>query len=195
MFVKSWMSAPAVAIPPVVPAHAALGFMELRNIRRLPVVDDHRLVGIVTKSDLNAALGKSRPTSRRSEVQVDDVMTSRPVTVTPNDTLEHAAQLMINRKVSGLPVIDKRKLVGIITESDVFRALCEMMGIGERGARIAMTVRDDQNLLNSIKRRLNGLTMRSLVTVHNSKRSCWDVVIRVRGRTKSHIKSATGIAG
>lgn len=174
MFVRHWMSAPAVVVPPVAPADATLGFMTKRRIRRMPVVDDGRLVGIVTRSDLEAR--------RKANQTVNDVMTSAPLTVAPDDTLERAAAMMLENKVSGLPVVEDGRVVGILTESDLFRALCEMLGIGEKGARVVMSVDDDDDLLGRIRKRLSGLSMRSLVTVHDPKQGRWDVVLRVRGR-------------
>jgi len=178
MFVRHWMSAPAVVVPPVAPAHATLGFMEKRRIRRMPVVEDGRLVGIVTKSDLQAAHGGRRA----GDKTVSDVMTPNPLTVVAGETLERAAAMMLEKKVSGLPVVEDGRVVGIITESDLFRALCEMLGIGEGGARVVMTVPDGQDLLGAVRARLSGLAVRSLVTVHNRRRGAWDVVLRVRGR-------------
>jgi acetoin utilization protein AcuB len=90
--------------------------------------------------------------------------------------------MMLENKVSGLPVVEEGRVVGILTESDLFRALCQMLGIGEKGARVVMSVDDDDDLLARIRRRLSGLAMRSLVTVHDPKHGRWDVVLRVRGR-------------
>src|SRR5262245_26935525 len=177
MFVRNWMSAPAIALAPQVTASAALAFMEKRQIRRLPVVEDGRLVGIVTKSDL---LGTARKHS--AVTTIANVMTRKPFSVQEEDTLEKAASLMLEKKVSGLPVLDGDRLVGVITESDLFRALCGMLGIGERGARLVMTVRDDADLLETVEDRLKGLAVRSLVTIHSPKRNVWDVAMRVRGR-------------
>jgi predicted transcriptional regulator len=173
MFVRAWMSAPAVVVPPVAPAHATLGFMEKRKIRRMPVVEDGRLVGIVTMGDLRSA---------RRDDAVRDVMSSAPLTVAPDETLERAAGLMLEKKVSGLPVVEEGRVVGIITESDLFRALCEMLGIGERGARVVMSVDEGDDLLGRIRKRAGGLALRSLVTVHDRRHKRWDVVLRVRGR-------------
>jgi acetoin utilization protein AcuB len=91
---------------------------------------------------------------------------------------------MMTKKVSGLPVLDGDRVVGILTESDVFRALCQMMGFGERGARVMVSVNDDQDLLDTIRARLNRMAVRSLVTVHDPKRNAWDVIMRVRGRSE-----------
>lgn len=180
MFVRNWMSAPAISLPPDVTASAALAFMDKRKIRRLAVVKDKKLVGIVTKSDLMGA--GSRP-HVSTVTTIANVMTRKPLTLQESDTLETAAQLMLTNKISGVPVMDGDRLVGIITESDLFRALCGMLGIGEKGARVVMTVRDDADLLQNIRGRLNGLAVRSLVTVHDPKRNVWDAVMRVRGRS------------
>jgi acetoin utilization protein AcuB len=180
MFVRNWMSAPAISLPPEVTASAALAFMEKRRVRRLPVVEDGKLVGIVTKSDLH---GAGRKEKVGSVTTIANVMTRNPLTVQENDTLEAAAQIMLKEKISGVPVLNREKLVGIITESDLFRALCGMLGIGERGARVILSVHDEADLLQTIRGRLNGLAVRSLVTVHDPKRNVWDVVMRVRGRT------------
>ncbi len=179
MFVRNWMSAPAIQLPPEATASAALAFMEKRNIRRLPVVEDGKLVGIVTKSDLMGA-GKLHHVGKVTTIA--NVMTRNPKTVQESDTLETAAAIMLESKVSGLPVLDETRLVGIITESDLFRALCGMLGIGEKGARVIMTVDDGNDLLHKIRERLNGLAIRSLVTVHDPKRNLWTVAMRVRGR-------------
>jgi len=180
MLVRDWMSAPAITLGSEATASAALAFLENRKIRRAPVVEDGKLVGIVTKSDL---LGAGRNHHVHGVTTVANVMTRKPFTVQQDDTLETAAQLMLGNKVSGVPVLDGEQVVGIITESDLFRALCGMLGIGERGARVQMTVRDDADLLQNIRGRLKGLAVRSLVTVHDARRNAWNVVMRVRGRT------------
>src|SRR6185436_1408603 len=164
MFVRDWMSAPAITLPPGTTAASALAFMEKRKIRRVPVVQDGKLVGIVTRSDL---MGPGKRMTQSQVATVSQVMTRNPVFVSQEDTLETAAQVMLARKISGIPVLDEERVVGIITESDLFRALCGMLGIGERGARVVMNVRDDADLLEKIQGRLNGLMVRSLVTVHD----------------------------
>ena len=114
MFVRNWMSAPAIALPPEVTASVALAFMEKRRIRRLPVVEDGRLLGIVTKSDL---LGTAK--KHAAVTTIANVMTRKPFAVQQEETLETAASLMLKEKISGLPVLDGDRLVGIITESDL----------------------------------------------------------------------------
>ena len=181
MFVRNWMSSPVVTIPSQTSGEAALDLMTTRKVRRLPVVDGGRLTGIVTLSDLHAA--------RLSEESVEDVMAKEPVTVAPDETLERAAKIMIEKKISGIPVVDEAgQVVGIITESDVFRALCELLGVNEKGARVVFTVPEDGNLLESLRRRLGGLVPRSLATFHNPRTGGWEVVTRVRGRAAPVLK-------
>jgi acetoin utilization protein AcuB len=183
MFVRDRMSAPAIVLSPEATASSALAFMQKRKIRRTPVVRDGKLVGIVTMSDLLGVANKKFTTG--SVTTVAQVMTGKPFTVQSDETLEVAAQLMMSRKVSGLPVLDGDRVVGILTESDLFRALCQMLGFGERGARVVMQVDDDEDLIDQIRGRLKRMLVRSLVTVHDPKRGVWDVVMRVRGRTEA----------
>jgi CBS domain-containing protein len=181
MFVRDRMSAPAVVVGPRATASSALAFMDKRKIRRLPVVENGKLIGIVTRSDLEAS---AKRILGGSVTRVSQIMTPKPLSVQQDETLEAAAQLMMTKKVSGLPVLAGDRVVGILTESDVFRALCQMMGFGERGARVMVSVNDDQDLLDTIRARLNRMAVRSLVTVHDPKRNAWDVIMRVRGRSE-----------
>lgn len=185
MYVRNWMTSPALGTEPDETLEAALDAMKRRSVRRLPVLDDGKLVGIVTQSDLVAELGRGTSRRKKAAATVSSVMARQPLTVAPADTLEAAAELMHRRKISGMPVVEDGRLVGVITESDVFRALMAMLGIGERGARIVMSVKDNGNLLDAIAARLKGLSVRSLVTVHDAEHGRWDVTIRVRGRAES----------
>ena len=181
-FVRDWMSAPVLTIPPRIPAPVALEFMRKHHVRRLPVVEAKTLVGIVTKSDLEAVFGKDK-TSRTSDKRtVEDVMTPGPFTVSPDDTFEGAALLMLRQRISGLPVVKADQVVGILTESDIFRALAAMMGIAEHGPRITMHIGEQEDLLEGVRKRIGQLRIRSMVTLYNPRAKRWDVAVRVRGR-------------
>jgi acetoin utilization protein AcuB len=185
MFVRDWMSAPAVVVPPVVPVAAALGFMEKRGIRRLAVVQDAKLIGIVTQGDLLGVLGHGRRVALNPELTVGDVMTRDPIAIQRDETIEAAAQLMLKEKVSGLPVLDGEQIVGMITESDLFRAMGDLMGLGEPGARVVLSIPEGEDLIEALERRSAGMDVRSLVTFRDPKRGIWDVVMRVRGKAAS----------
>jgi CBS-domain-containing membrane protein len=131
------MSAPAVVVPASMEAPAALALMEERKIRRLPVVEDRRLVGMITDGDLRKALGPQPMMWRRLRLKLSDIMTAHPVAVSPDETLERVARLMLEHKIGGLPVVEGGVPIGIITESDVFRVLCKILVLRGRrhGAR------------------------------------------------------------
>lgn len=119
------------------------------NIRRLPVLEEEKLVGIVTEGDLQEA--KASDASSLSiyelnelldQLTVDQVMTGHPITVSPEETLDRAALLMRRNKVGGLPVLDDGELVGIITESDIFDTIIEVLGFRVGGVRMTISVED-----------------------------------------------------
>ena len=126
--VREWMTSAPVVATPGTTLPDALILMKRNNIRRLPVCLNDRLIGIVTRGDLRGAQ-PSEATSLSifelnyliGRVTLDQIMTRNPVTVTPNTTIGAAARLMLRRKISGLPVMEDGRLVGIITESDIFR--------------------------------------------------------------------------
>jgi len=181
MFVRDWMTAPAVVVAPGESVETADTVMDLHKVRRLAVVERGRLVGIVTRSDVQAAM-KGR--------KVGDVMAKSPYTVAPDETLEGAAKVMALNKVSGLPVTEDGHVKGMITESDIFRALVEIMGFGEVGARVAMTVPDSEDVIGAIARKVEGRRMTSLVTHHNATAGRWEVMIRLSGRDPAERKAA-----
>lgn len=131
MFVKEWMSAPAVCVLPDVPVRMALGLMERRKVRRLPVVENGILVGIVTLSDLLKVVNRSDGVSYGVDLPIERVMTKNPVTVSIDDLLDVAARIMIRGRISGLPVIESGHVRGVITESDLFRAMARITGFVE----------------------------------------------------------------
>jgi acetoin utilization protein AcuB len=182
MFVRSWMSSPAVVLPGATPVADALEYMAIRKIRRIPVVQEGGLGGIVTRSDLQAINNRHAGTGHTGKVLLADVMKTPVLTVAPDETLEHASKIMLDHEVSGLPVIDGGRIVGMITESDIFEAFNEIMGTAESGARVVMTVPAGMQLLDSLRSRLKGLAIRSLATYRGEDGKDWEVVVKVCGR-------------
>ena len=138
--VKYWMTPNPVTAPPDMSLPDALQVMKQHNIRRLPVMERGKLVGIVTRGDLRGAQ-PSEATSLSifelhylvGRITLDQIMTSDLITVSASTTIREAAQLMLQHKVAGLPVLDEahEQLIGIITESDIFRMV---VGTWEREA-------------------------------------------------------------
>jgi acetoin utilization protein AcuB len=129
--VKDWMTKDVITVRPDTTLPEAHRLMTEMKIRRLPVVKKGRLVGIITRGDVRGAEA-SEATSLSiwelnyllSRLKIEKLMTRNPVTVSPGDTIGHAAELMLAHKISGLPVLDEAgQIVGIITESDIFRLI------------------------------------------------------------------------
>ena len=131
VLIRDWMTSDVISVTPDTPIANAHQIMKKNNIRRLVVLDGDKLVGIVTIGDVREA-SPSDATSLSiwelnylwAQLKVDGVMTHKAFTVRDDEPVINAARLMLEQKVSGLPVIDEHKrVVGIITESDVFRML------------------------------------------------------------------------
>ncbi len=128
--VKDWMTPDPIIIDPRTTLPEAARLMKECSIRRLPVVEDGRLVGIVTLGDIREA-SPSNATALSiyelnyllSRLTIGEIMTREPISIAPDTSIEAAARLMLERKIGGLPVVDAGKVVGIITESDIFRLL------------------------------------------------------------------------
>lgn len=135
MLVKDWMTADPITISPETNLPKAHKIMKDHKVRRLPVLDGDRLVGIVTLGDVREA-GPSDATSLSiyelnyllSNLTIADIMTKSVITLEADASLQDAASLMLQNKIGGVPVLTGGKLVGIITESDVFRAIIEILG-------------------------------------------------------------------
>jgi predicted transcriptional regulator len=126
--VKDWMTPNPICASPHTNLPEALNLMQQRRIRRLPVVDNGKLVGIVTRGDLRGAQPSEATSLSIYEInyllarlELGKVMTRHVVTVTPNTTIGEAAKLMLRHTIAGLPVMDTGRVVGILTESDIFR--------------------------------------------------------------------------
>lgn len=132
--VGDYMTRGPVTVGPDVSAVEAYERMRSRKIHRMPVVAaDGRLVGIVTRSDIEGAVSFRRTEAGWHEARfalagttVAEVMTEKPITVTPDSSMGEAAAVMLQRHLGGLPVVEGEKLVGIITESDLFRLVVEL---------------------------------------------------------------------
>ena len=135
-YVRDWMTRDIITTTPTTPLGHARKLMIENNIRRLPVVGDEGLVGIITRNDIHEAEPAEMSSvsiwelhQLLSRLYVKGEMTPNPITVTPDDTIGHAANLMLKNKVGGLPVVAANgQLVGIITESDIFRLVVRELG-------------------------------------------------------------------
>lgn len=132
MLVKNWMVKKVVSIPKNCHIVEALSLMKKYSIRHLPVVEGKILLGMITEGDLRQVMIPSL----MEEMDLDQVMIKNPVTIGPNESLEEAARLIYRYKIGGLPVVDKGKLVGILTTPDILGAFIQLMGVLEASSRL-----------------------------------------------------------
>jgi acetoin utilization protein AcuB len=150
MFVGERMSKPVITIRPEMSMPEALDLMHKEHIRRLPVVNPRgEMVGIVTEADLLKAspseatsLSIYEVTYLLSKLTVNRIMTKKVVTVTEDTPLEEAARIMADNNFSGLPVMRGKELVGMITETNLFRIFLELLGARRAGIRVTVSMPD-----------------------------------------------------
>ena len=155
MFVKLWMKENIITIAPDQTLAEAEALMKQHRIRRLLVVQGPTLVGIIAREDIRRGVPASCDESTRliaSQSKVEAYMTQNPITADPMDPLEDIALTMRRNKIGGIPVLENNNLVGIITESDIFRALTEILGAGRNGARIELKIgHDSKDIFQVVK--------------------------------------------
>ncbi len=158
MLVHERMGKHPLTVRPDAPVDATLKRMKEERIRRFPVVgDEGELVGIVSQTDLLYA-APSPATSlsvyemhyRYSRIEVSQVMTEDVITVEHDDPIEEAARLMVDHRIGGLPVMREGNLVGIITETDIFKAFMELLGARDQGVRLTVLCPDRRGELAAL---------------------------------------------
>jgi acetoin utilization protein AcuB len=159
------MSRHPITVKPKTPVDAALKRMREEKVRRFPVVDDDgRLVGMVSEKDLLYA-SPSPATSLSiyelhylySRITVDQVMARDIISVQESDPLEEAARIMVDNKVGGLPVMRDDRLVGIITETDIFKTFMEMLGARDAGMRLTLLCRNQKGEIAALAGAVAGM--------------------------------------
>lgn len=164
MFVGERMSHPVIAIPPDTPIIDALNLMRREHIRRTPVVKEGKMVGIISDKDLlNASPSQATSLSiwemnyLLSKIKVKDVMTKEVLTVKEDTPIEEAARIMADNKIGGLPVMRNDHVVGVITETDLFKIFLELMGAREFGVRVTVLLPDKPGQLANLTQSITNL--------------------------------------
>ena len=158
MLVKDWMTTDPITVSPETSIMKASQIMKENNIRRLPVLNDKgQVVGIISDRDLKEA-SPSKATTLDvhelyyllSELKVKDIMSRKVIILKPEDTVEKAAVIMLEHKVTGLPVVDGTDLVGILSQGDVFRVLTSITGIYRGGTQFAFLLSDKAGAIKEV---------------------------------------------
>jgi len=151
MYVRDYMTTNPYSVGPDATVSDAMELMREYKVSRLPVVKDGKLAGLVTDGML-LEVTPSKATSLSvfevnyllAKTKINSVMVKKVTTIAPDALVEEAAILMRDNDIGGLPVVEKDKVIGIITETDIFNAFVNIMGFREKGSRIAMVYTEDK---------------------------------------------------
>lgn len=164
MLVGERMSRPVISVAAETPIHDALALFKKEHIRRAPVIKDDKLVGIISQTDLlNASPSPVSSLSiwemnyLLSKVTVRQVMTRKVLTITEDTPIEEAARIMADNKIGGLPVMRDGKVIGMITETDLFKVFLELMGAREKGIRVTAQLKNRPGELAKITKAISEL--------------------------------------
>lgn len=187
MFVSKRMTPNPVTIPPTMTVSDATNLMKTNNFRRVPVVDNGKLVGIVTDRDLRAVAPSPATTLSVFEINhllakmlVKEIMKSPVITISAGATIEEAALMMYTHKIGGLVVLDAAGAVaGIITETDIFKCLVDVMGLTEGRTRLTFEFDDKIGVLADVAAVFKelGINILSMAT-YNTEDGRAEMVIR-----------------
>jgi len=199
MLVGERMSRPPIIVGPELSIHDALALFRKERIRRAPVIKGGKLVGIISEKDLlNASPSPATTLSvwemnyELSKLTVAEVMTKKVITVTEDTPIEEAARIMADNKIGGLPVVSGTRVIGIITETNLFKLFLELMGAREAGVRVTALVEDQPGTLAKLTKAItdaggNFIAFGQFVGEDVSSRV---VTFKVNGMTKDQVKKA-----
>jgi len=150
MLVKNWMTKEVITIDADASMQDAIKILNQNHIRMLPVLKNDKLVGIITDRDLKKASASDATTLDVHEllylimkIKVKNIMVKPVISVPENYTVEEAAAMMLDQKISGVPVVDESEgLVGVITQTDIFKVLISLTGMGTKGVQVCLQIQD-----------------------------------------------------
>lgn len=207
MLVQDLMTKNPVIISPEKSVPDALSFMREKKVRRLPVIDKAgKLVGIVSDQDLLYAspspvtsLSVFEINSLIAKITVANVMTRKVVTITADMPVEDAARIMADRKIGGVPVMNKDKLIGIVTETDLFRALLQLLGGRRSGVRVSVRIPGAKGsfakiagIVTAAGGDIVGLGVNEAMDVPGS---FWNMTLKIQDLSKKDVSAAFAKAG
>lgn len=150
LLVENWMNPNVITVDADDSMLDATKILKEHNIRHLPVLEKGKLVGVITDRDLKRASPSDATTLEAHEllyliatIKVREIMTKNPITVPYNYTIEEAAEILLQAKISGMPVVDKDgDVIGTITQTDLFKVLISLTGVGKKGVQFAFLLED-----------------------------------------------------
>ncbi|MBW2642792.1 MAG: CBS domain-containing protein [Deltaproteobacteria bacterium] len=198
MLVRNWMSKSVITINQDDYISKAIRLMEENNIRMLPVMEKEKMVGIVTERDLKSAsasgiaiLNVDKVRSLINKTKIKEIMTKDPVTIPWDLTIEEVSEILLFNKIPGVPIMgNKGNLKGIITQTDLFRALISLTGIAKRGIQIGVLIKDRFRTIREIVHTIQkyGGRMVSILSTYNRAREGYrQVYIRFYGMDRTNL--------
>ena len=198
MLVKNWMSKDVITVDVNDSMQDAMRLLREHDIRMLPVMKKDRLVGIVTDRDLKKASASDATTLEVHEllylltkIKVKDIMTKDPITVPQDYTVEETAQVLLESKISGAPVVDAGgKVIGTITQTDLFRVLISLTGIGRGGIQFGFQIEDRAGSIKEVAdiiREFGGRMVSILTSYDHVPEGYRKVYIRMRNIERSRL--------
>ena len=150
LLVENWMNPNVITVDADDSMLDATKLLKEHNIRHLPVLEQGKLVGVITDRDLKRAAPSDATALEAHEllylianIKVREIMTKNPITVPYNFTIEEAAELLLQARISGMPVVDKDgDVIGTITQTDLFKVLISLTGVGKKGVQFAFLLED-----------------------------------------------------
>ncbi len=200
MLVMDWMTKPAITVDQNNSLIDAMEVLKQNNIMMVPVMKRDELVGIVSDRDLKQSFASSvTPLAVHelfylmAKIKVKDIMSRNPITVPFDYTIEETAEVLLKHKISSVPVLDeKRELVGVITQRDIFKALMSLTGIGKRGVQFAFLLEDRPGSIKEIAdiiRKYNGSMVSILSRYDRAPEGYRFVYVRIYGIDRSNLAS------
>jgi acetoin utilization protein AcuB len=201
MLVDERMSHKVISVPPEMSVPEALALFRKNQIRRAPVMKDGKMLGIVSETDLlNASPSPVSTLSvwemnyLMSKVAVKQVMTKKVITIEVGTPIEDAAHIMVDAKIGGMPVTRAGKIVGMITETDLFKVFMELMGAREKGVRVSVLTEEKPGQIAKVSRLISdaGGNFLGFGSFAGPDPSLMNITFKVTGIKKEDIKKILG---
>lgn len=192
MFVSDWMTKKVYAVEPGSYLSDALSLMKEKGVKHIPVMKNGKLRGVLSDRDIKE-YSPSKATSLDiyelhyllAKTKIKEIMKMKVITTTSATPVEEAAMLMLDNSIGCLPVLDEGKLVGIISDKDIFRALVDITGVRHGGHRVCVTIEDRAGSIKEVAdiiRKHNFRLQGILTSYEGVKEGYRKVVIRTKGK-------------
>jgi acetoin utilization protein AcuB len=192
MYVWYWMTKKLFIVSPDDYLSDAIRLMKEQNIKHLPVVKNDKLKGVISDRDIKeytpskaTCLDVYELHYLLAKTKIKEIMKTKVITTTPDAPVEEAAMIMMDSNIGCLPVLDTTKLVGIISDKDIFRALVDITGVRHGGHRIYVTIEDRPGSIKDVADiiRNSGFHLQSILTSYEKVKDGYrDLVIRTKGK-------------